>query len=120
MVGQRFYFYGVDNNRFKLNNTVYEVIENEDDGYRSMLESVIVSEYEIYSFITAKDNIFFDTPLTEVTVVKVGESKNDDRWYYSFDGWQLVDDDGHVWLTVGTDNSDNYYPLFTFRYQPKE
>ena len=102
--GKKFGFYGVDNNCFKLGRKVYEAIENEDDGYRSFLESVEV---------VADEGIFFDRPLGYVEVKCSGP-----RNY--FDGYLLVDvKDGHVWLRVGTDKCDDYYPYFVFDYQPK-
>ena len=28
-------------------------------------------------------------------------------------------EDGHVWLTFGTEWYDDYYPMFRFEYKPK-
>ena len=103
LLGKKFGFYGVDNNCFKLDRKVYEAIEDESDGYRSYLDSIEVVD---------KDGIFFDKPLAFVEV-KYSE------WGY-FEGYWLEDvEDGHVWLRVGTDNADDYYPMFVFDYQPK-
>lgn len=100
MVGSEFLFYGVDNNEFKLDDTVYEAIEDENDGYRSYLDSVVVVE---------GNGLFFTKPLARVRVEELDENN-----------WCLVDVlTGHNWLTVGTDYSmDGYYPSFVFNYQP--
>lgn len=33
--------------------------------------------------------------------------------------FEALEDDGHVWLRIGTDNTDDYYPSFVFFYQPR-
>jgi len=104
VVGKEFGFYGVDNTSFKLGRNVWCAVEDEDDGYRSYLGSVVVD---------VGDHIFFDRPLgtVRIEVDSVGD----------FDGFRLVDiSDGHVWLQFGTDNSDDYYPMFRFHYEPKK
>ena len=104
LLGKRFGFYGVDNNCFKLGRKVYEAIEDEDDGYRSYLHSIEVVKV---------DGIFFKKPLAYVEVKSTGDGDY-------FEGYWLEDTkDGHVWLRVGTDNADDYYPYFVFEYQPK-
>ena len=109
MVGKEFEFYGVDSNEFKLDDTVYEAIEDESDGYRSYLESIVVKK---------SGGIFFHRP---VALVRVEELNGyHEKCYGDFKGWQLVDiEDGHVWLIVGTENYDDYYPGFAFKYFPK-
>jgi hypothetical protein len=103
LVGQSFLFYGVDTGSFKLGNTVYTAVEDEDDGYRSYLGSIEEASPE--------GKIFFNQPLATVTVVA---RTGCDEGYY------LLGQDGHVWLTVGTNSTDDYYPCFVFEYQPKE
>ncbi len=99
-------FYGVDNNCFKLDDTVCEAIEDESDGYRSMLDSV-----EIIKGNDAKSKIFFGSPVARV-VVEHSDDGTDNLY-------TLVDlHDGHTWLTFGTDEYD-YYPCFRFEYTPK-
>ncbi len=103
LLGKKFGFYGVDNNCFKLGRKIYEAIENEDDGYRSYLDSIIVVNI---------DGIFFNKPLATVEVKAIE--------FNDFDGYVFEDTkDGHVWLRVGTDYCDDYYPIFIFDYQPK-
>lgn len=104
LVGKKYSFYGVDNNQFKLGRVAYEAIENEDDGLRSYLGSVIVKNI--------KKSIFFRQAIADVYLISIDEGY--------FTGYQLVDvKDSHVWLRFGTDNSDDYYPWFVFEYSPK-
>lgn len=104
-------FFGVDAECFKLDNDVFKAVENEDDGYRSSMDYVEPCSPE--------GKIFFKSPVDTVKIVEAPE-KLDDRDYYKFEGWQLVSTaDGHVWLTIGTDNAHDYYPCFTFRYTPR-
>ena len=103
LVGKEFPFYGATEHQFKLGDTVFEAVEDESDGYRSYLGSIVKLE---------SDAIFFKQPIATVRV----EINSKD----SFEGFSLVDvEDGHEWLQVGTDCSDNYYPYFTFYYSPK-
>ncbi len=99
-----FDFYGVCGNEFKLDGTVWEAVENECDGYRSMLDSIQRKD---------SDGIFFGWPVARVRVESIYVR-------YEFEGYHLVDEDGHVWLEFGTNRMGDYYPCFTFRYTPKE
>lgn len=102
LVGKKFHFFGVDNNQFKLCQNVWEVFENPDDGYRSYMDTVE---------IVNSNSIFFKKPLA---TVKVSENLSLE------DGYVLDDvEDGHRWLSFGTDHSDSYYPYFVFSYTPK-
>ena len=113
LVGKTFNFYGVNCNCFKLNGTVWEAIEDEEDGWRSSLDSVVEST----------DNLIFPQKrLARVTLE--GCTDNDSGHKFcdnTFEGWQLKDvKDGHIWLRFGTDHCDYWYPYFVFDYQPKE
>ena len=44
--GKVYRFYGVDNNCFKLDNSVLEAVEDESDGYRSYLATVELADKE--------------------------------------------------------------------------
>lgn len=104
-------FYGVDNNMLRVGVNgellTFEAKEDESDGYRSMMNEV--------ALVPGLGGVFSGVPFCEVTVmVAPGNSGS----HGSFDGYQLVDMRGHVWLTFGTDNSDDYYPSFTFSYTP--
>jgi hypothetical protein len=104
LIGKELDFYGVDFNEFKLGDTVYEALEDEGDGWRSYLGSIEVKD---------SDGIFFKHPLAKVVV------EDDDDGYLL--GYQLRDkEDGHIWLSFGTANYDDWYPYFTFQYNPKE
>lgn len=112
-VGNEFAFYGAAENQFKLDDTVWEAIEDPDDGYRSHLDTVLVKP--------DSQTIFFQTPVARVKLVQQKDvTYIEDSWSRKVDFWQLIDvADGHVWLTFGTDNIHDYYPCFTFRYEPK-
>lgn len=104
-------FYGVCNNTFQLGlgdtKLTYEAVEDPDDGYRSYLETIKCVD---------ESGIYFRTPIAMVTI-READSNNYGR---HFNGYQLVDvENGHVWLTIGTDNNDDYYPCFTFEYTPR-
>lgn len=108
LLGKEFDFYGVDGNFLKLDDTVWEVVEDESDGYRSMLDTVRripLSE------------IFFKSPIARVRIEyseERGEYGDEDDLY------RLVDvADKHVWLTFGTEHADDYYPCFRFEYSAK-
>lgn len=103
-VDKVFGFYGVDGNAFKLGGHVFEAVEDPSDGYRSMLREVAEKD--------PSGLIFFRRPLAKVQVKRVDEG--------NFEGYVVVDvTDDHVWLRLGTDHSDDYYPCFIFAYQPK-
>lgn len=101
-----FEFYGVDNNCYKLGNACWEAIEDEADGWRSYLGSIErINE-------SVKGLIFSQFPLATVFIrpnEELGSS-----------GFDLVDaKDCWIWLSVGTDYHDDWYPMFVFRYNPK-
>jgi len=114
-VGNEFDFYGAAENQFKLNDTVWEAIEDPDDGYRSHMDTVLVKP--------DSQTIFFKQPIARVSLERFEGMKEEDPASYStekVDNWILRDvADQHVWLTFGTDNTDDYYPYFVFRYEPK-
>lgn len=115
LIDQVFDFYGVDNNCFciGMNGTrmVIEAVEDENDGYRSCLGCFRTSEVS---------KIFFRNPIARVKLTNYHRSGNE-FGYGDVDAWQLVDvESGHVWLTVGTDHGDGYYPNFVFHYSVDE
>jgi hypothetical protein len=106
LVGTEADFYGVDNHCFKLDDVIYESVEDEDDGYRSMLDCVQINEEAKAS------KIFFGLPIARVVV----ESEDDGY----FRGYKLTDlHDSHEWLRFGTEDYDDWYPMFRFEYSPK-
>lgn len=103
LVGSEFLFYGVDNHLMRLDDRVYEVCEDESDGYRSMLGDLVLR--------AKTQGIFFREPVAIVTFCRYEED--------SCDGYALLDEEhDHKWLCFGTDNSDYYYPNFYFNYLP--
>lgn len=105
MIGQEYNFYGVDSQMFKLGRFVFEAIEDESDGLRSYLQSVEVKDRQA--------GIFLTRPIAKVRIEESDEE--------AFSGWVLRDiETDHVWLKVGTDYCDDYYPFFVFEYQPKK
>ena len=102
----KYAFYGVCGNCFKLDDKIFEAIEDPDDGYRSYLQSVeLVTEDKSLTFSSVK--------LADVKVIKA--SDNTDGRYD-----EIIDiSDGHVWLQIGTDCTEDYYPCFVFCYMPK-
>lgn len=106
--GKKLKFYGMDNNFFKLDDEIYEAIEDESDGYRSYLQEIKPTTDE-----EAEANlIFFQNPVDTVKIVDVTDN--------TFNGYEIVSvDDGHVWLKVGTDNIDDYYPSCIINYNPR-
>jgi hypothetical protein len=98
-------FYGMDGNFLKLEDTVFEVVADENDGYRSSMDDVRAVASP------PKNLVFFRRALDTVRVVAVDA--------HELDGFRLVSTkDGHVWAEVGTDYSEDYYPCFISRYLP--
>lgn len=97
-------YYVNELNRFQLGSVLFEVIEDESDGYRSYFQELQVIDTE-----RRKNPGDF---LAEVTIEKVHEQ--------DMDGYHIVDKDGHVWVEFGTNNNDDYYPCFYFTTNPKK
>ena len=109
--GLCFAFYGVDGNCFALDGHVYEAVENEDDGWRSYLDSVRVDP---------GIHLFFSAPLATVRIEHYNALCHGTLYNDRDRGFRLIDtQDEHVWLEVGTDLYNSWYPLFVFRYHPK-
>lgn len=101
-----FKFYGVDCNRYKLDDVVWEAIKDES-GYRSYLGSIEISEKE-------DNSIFFSEPLDIVSVREFDDGSKKGFEIYSVE-------DNHVWVFIGTEYYDEYYPcFFRFCYTPKQ
>ncbi|MET4529122.1 hypothetical protein [Bradyrhizobium sp. JR18.2] len=84
--------------RFRLDGKVYTGIESPDDGYRSSLRGLYVSD-------DAMKNVF--PPVRVLAKMKGAET------YQTNDTLQLIDMvTGKIVLEVGTDNTDDYYPWF--------
>jgi hypothetical protein len=108
LVGKTVAYYGADGNRFKLDDTIYEVIEDEEDGYRSSLQDIAV----VKDAATLKSLILSGEPLAYVKVVEVNEEDG-------LEGYRLEDTIiKHVWGEVGTNHYDSYYPYFVSVFTP--
>lgn len=84
---------------FRLGQIVFEVLEDESDGYRSSMKDLV-----IVSTSSKKST----TKLDKVTLIE-------DGGLYSIKSLT----DGYVWLTFGTDHSDDYYPSFVYNWTPR-
>lgn len=92
--------------RFRLNGIVYTAIEDPEDGYRSCMASLDVSDAEM-------TNVF---PPVEV----LGKHRTKREFGCVDDVLELVDTvTGKVVLEVGTDNTDDYYPSFVASFHPE-
>jgi hypothetical protein len=90
--------------RFRLDGKVYTGIEDPDDGYRSSMRGLFLSE-------DAMKNIF--PPVRVLAKMKGCENCQ------SNDTLQLIDVvTGKIVLEVGTDNTDDYYPWFVGAFFP--
>ena len=113
LVGIGLDFYGAESQAFKVDGVVFEVLEDPDDGYRSHMAGVLAR--------SEKDYNFYSKPFATVRLEKIDVEERDDYTCERMHGYKLVDnDDGHVWLTFGTEWYDDYYPMFRFEYTPKE
>ena len=108
-------YYGADeaSNEFKVDDIIFRVLEDPDDGYRSHLG---VIEYGEQS-----NAIFFRNPLARVRIESFEMERTGDDWdQQARAGYRFIDvEDGHIWLEFGTENTDDYYPYFVFRHTPK-
>ena len=115
LIGKEFYFYGVFQNQFKIDDLVLEALEDPNDGYRSTL-GVIHHTHKTNGY-----KHFHKKPIAYVKVEAVtGNIKGfDDYMYSDFEGFTLVDTTSNqVILAVGTSNITDYYPAFMFIYNP--
>lgn len=110
LIGKTLGYYGCEKGQFKLGETIWEAIEDEDDGYRSRLHGVFVAK--------APYDAWPRSPLCKVRVEHVEREKprtSSDALVNVDDGYQLVEiTTGKVVLVTGTDNEDDYYPSFVF------
>ena len=99
-----------------------QVVLDDVDDYRSHCEDVL----DLISLDGYSNLEFFRDPVAMVKIVEFGEGEtpgNDEEecefYRGETQGWKLVDEDGHVWLEVGTSNVGDYYPCFFLRWHPK-
>lgn len=91
--------------RFRLDGIPYAAVEDPDDGYRSCMRDLVISEGLMV-------NVF---PPVRV----VGRHRTKGEYGGVDDVLELVSVvTGKVVLEVGTDNTDDYYPGFVGRFDP--
>ena len=124
LIGCEFDFHGALDNLVRLNDIVYEFLEDPDDGYRSHLGAVRITP--------ASDHTgFFPNPVARVVLISTDHKESwPDEWtpppmdeYHDapFQGFYFIDaDDYHVWCQIGTEYGDSYYPCFVTHYSPKQ
>lgn len=91
--------------RFRLDGITYMAVEDPEDGYRSSMKKLFVSGEQM-------KNIF---PACKVMGIKKPRGS-----YHENDTLQLIDCvTGKVVLEVGTDNRDDYYPMWVASFSPE-
>lgn len=92
--------------RFVLDGKTYTVTEDEDDGYRSSMKDIVEGG---------------DPVLNVFQPQKVLASMQTEGEYGSVDDLLVLRDivTGKDVLTVGTENTDDYYPSFIANFEPK-
>lgn len=123
LVGCEFDFHGEQSAMVRLNDIVYEFLQDPDDGYRSHLGAVVSSPAN-------KHTGFFPNPIARVILVDTSAEESwPEEWVppgevecdAPFNGFYFVDtDDFHIWCQIGTQYADAYYPMFICKYNPKQ
>ena len=91
---------------FILDDITYTAIEDPQDGYRSCMDKIFIS------------NIKLRNKFIGVKVVGRYLDKNDDQ---SSNILELIDiENGEVILRVGTNNTSDYYPYFVNEWMPEK
>lgn len=102
LIGTGFHpYYGTCQHVIKIGDNLFEAVEDEDDGYRSFCEEI--------KRIEPRDGLIF--PAHPIAIVEVvNKNHEDDKTLLLRDAFIKFD-----WLEVGTSNTNDYYPYFTFR-----
>lgn len=124
LVGMELDYYGCDqgDNTFKVDEIVFKVLEDPDDGYRSCLGTLDYTK----AHRDRPTSIFYRQPFAKVKIIAFREHEGDEEDEYGPNdgdkyGYRLIDvEDGHCWLEFGTNHYDSYYPFFIFTHIPKE
>lgn len=90
---------------FILDGIIYTATEDDNDGYRSCMEHLLVNKFECKN--------------TFNPIQVLGIYKNKSGYYENADILQLYGMNGKLILEVGTDNSDDYYPSFVSNFNPE-
>ena len=96
---------------FKFDNILWQAVEDDMDGYRSMLDYVLYADNLLQKkFISCKN-------LARVTLENIDNTEEGG----DFAGYVLKDvKDGHIWLRIGTNYMDEWYPCIVFQHIPKK
>ena len=87
--------------KFVLDGVTYIAIEDPDDGYRSSLGSLVVSDSTVSNRFKGIE-VIGRVRGTEDGILEFIDTRN-----------------GNTILEVGTDHSDNYYPYFVANWNPE-
>lgn len=119
MIGKTLPFYGVYGKRFKIGKYVFNCVE---------LPAFLIGSYRLHQVVfVAKQDKGGNFPrcLARVVIEEINRktwTRKPDEPVRNVDtGYRLVDvKTGHIWLQMGTDYEDDYYPSFVFDYNPPE
>jgi len=93
--------------RFRLDGNVYVAVENPEDGYRSCMNDLTVSED------ATMKNVF-------EPVRVIGQYRDEGRYDGVDDVLELIDaSTGEIVLEVGTEDVGDYYPGFVAAFHPE-
>lgn len=92
--------------------TVYIVVEDENDGYRSAAAPILSAKGSLYEF---GDIAVYLRREVVCSIKEKGEYGGECEVLEMRDA-----STGHLWLEVGTDDLDDYYPCFVCRFHPME
>ena len=96
---------------FKFDNILWQAKEDELDGYRSMLD------YVVYADSDTKNKFIGHKNLANVILENIDDTEDGGN----FAGYVLKDtSDDHIWLRIGTNYIDEWYPCIVFQHAPKE
>lgn len=90
---------------FILDGITYSAVEDPNDGYRSMMADLFVSEVEI-------NNTFEPNQVMGILRGRNNYEDNDVIDFYDTKNGKIV-------LSVGTGNTNDYYPYFVYAFTPE-
>ena len=104
--------HGANGCALDLDGTVVFVFEDPEDGYRSSATVPLICNGSLYQFGVSPDYIRAPVLIRRWTKGAYGEDA---------DGIEIIDRrNGKTILRLGTDHSDDYYPLFTCEWRPED
>ena len=97
-----------------MDNKIYAVFEDPDDGYRSHAGPIFVATGDASSVGG------IEAEYIQREVIARMAPKAEDDWYES-EVLELIDvQNGHTWLRVGTRDVNDYYPSFVAEWHPMQ